>query len=67
MQALLCLRRVWCVRRTVERGEQGLQAADRVFEIGRDTLQVGKDLRLRETGACLERVERLLGCGRVVG
>ena len=57
MEALLRLRRVCCIRRTLERVEEGLQAADRVFEIGRVALQVGEDLGLREAGARLERFE----------
>lgn len=66
MEALLRLRRVCCIRRTLERVEEGLQAADRVFEIGRVALQVGEDLRLREAGARLERFDSLLGRSRVV-
>jgi hypothetical protein len=66
MEALLRLRRICCIRRTLERVEEGLQTADRVFEIRRVALQVGKDLRLREASARLERFESLLGRGRVV-
>jgi len=66
MEALLRLRRVCRIRRTLERVKQSLQAADRVLELGRDALQIGDDLGLREAGACLERVECLLGRGRVV-
>jgi hypothetical protein len=67
MESLLRELRIGGVGRVVKSCEQGQQTELRVFEFRRLSLEVGKDLQLRCSGACLESADSPASARQVVG